>query len=175
MGVLSRMDCCNIGSYRLLLFGVFMVLGISGIRAQAEMAPPSISFHDLEQRFRSGNDTLYIINFWATWCKPCVEELPYLEAFHKEHQQEKVKVLLVSLDFQRMVATKLVPFIQDRGLDAEVVHLADTKANEWIDRVNMEWSGAIPATVVRKGDREIFHEGSFPDMKALENFVNQIL
>ena len=159
---------------RILLLS--FLIGSWSVQLVAQNGPKveSIRFDQLEQRFRSGNDTLYIVNFWATWCKPCVAELPYLEEFHTRHMNDKVKVLLVSVDFQRQVESKLKPFITQRQLKPEVVHLNELKANEWIDRVNPEWSGAIPATVARKGKAEIFHEGSFEDMKALENYVKPL-
>lgn len=161
---------------RSILFSLAMLLGVTFnvVLGQKDLHISSVNFDQLENRFRSGGDTLYLVNFWATWCKPCVAELPYLEEFHKKYADEKVKVLLVSLDFPRMVDTKLIPFLEKHGLKSEVVHLNDTRANEWIDRVNTEWSGAIPATVARKGNVEIFHEGSFPDIRSLEDFVNQL-
>ena len=134
----------------------------------------SVTFDQLEQRFRSGGDTVYVVNFWATWCKPCVAELPYLEAFQSANKGKKVKVLLVSVDFERHVDTKLIPFVEKNDIQCEVVHLDAPKANEWIDRVSPEWSGAIPATIARKGSREFFHEGSFPDIKEVEKFVNKV-
>lgn len=134
----------------------------------------SVTFDQLEQRFRSGGDTLYVVNFWATWCKPCVAELPYLEAYQSTNEGKKIKVLLVSVDFERHVDTKLIPFVEKNAIQCEVVHLDAPKANEWIDRVSPEWSGAIPATIARKGNREYFHEGSFPDIKGVEKFVNKV-
>lgn len=148
-----------------------VVQGVAPLRAQA---PTSMDFDALESRFRSGSDTLYLVNFWATWCKPCVEELPFLEKFHEMHEGQPVKVLLVSLDFSKHIDTKLIPFLKERQLKSEVVHLNELKPNAWIDRVNPAWSGAIPASVVRKGEVEYFHEGSFPDMESLESFVKQI-
>ena len=68
------------------------------------------NFEDLEPLFNRQTDTTYVINFWATWCKPCVEELPYFEQLFAEHKEEKLKVLLVSLDFPRQLESKLVPF-----------------------------------------------------------------
>ncbi len=54
-----------------------------------------------EKVIRPANDTLYVVNFWATWCKPCVAELPYFEEAGEKYKSEKIKVLLVSLDFLR--------------------------------------------------------------------------
>ena len=153
---------------------LLIVLTVSTADAQTGVEFKTYSFDQLEERFRAGNDTLYVVNFWATWCKPCVKEIPYLESFHEKYKDGKVKVLLVSLDFQKHVESKLIPFLSDYDLKSEVVHLDDPKANVWIDKVNASWSGAIRATIARKGTRENFHEGSFPDMKTIEAFVNVV-
>lgn len=119
-----------------------------------------------------GNDTLYVINFWATWCAPCVEEMPYFEQLHEETAGKKIKVLLVSLDFKKDLETKLRPFLQKRQLKPQVIHLADGKYNNWIDRVSPEWSGAIPATLLVKGKQKQFYGEQFPDYTALETWIH---
>lgn len=168
------------GSGKHILVKLLFSLTLAGLVfttafTQKEKDFRTYDFEGLEQRFRNGNDTLYVVNFWATWCKPCVEELPYLEAFHEKYKSDKVKVLLVSLDFKKHVDSKLIPFLEKHKLKAEVVHLDDPKAHIWIDLVDPSWSGAIPATIARKGKNENFHEGSFPDMKSIEAFVNVLL
>lgn len=158
----------------LLPYFAMLLMILPGSARLAGQSVNSVDFNTLEARFRSGSDTLYLVNFWATWCKPCVEELPYFEAFHEQHVGKPVKVLMVSLDFNKHIESKLLPFLRERGLKPEVVHLNETNPNAWIDRVNPTWSGAIPASLVRKGNVEYFHEGAFPDMDSLESFVKQI-
>ena len=103
-------------------------------------------------------DETIIINFWATWCKPCVKELPYFEAITEEG---KYKVVLVSLDFQKNIDNRLLPFIEDRQLQSEVMALTDPKYNDWIDRLDPRWSGAIPATLFYKNGQKLFKEKSY--------------
>jgi len=109
------------------------------------------TFEEIAPLFQQDNDTTYVINFWATWCKPCVKELPYFEALTEAYQGEKVEVVLISLDFPRQIESKLVPFVKERQLQSEVLVLLDGKYNDWIDRVSPDWSGAIPATLIYKG------------------------
>lgn len=151
-----------------------VLLTASSLSGQAQAPLRSLDFDALEDRIRNGSDTLYVVNFWATWCGPCVRELPYLESFHEKNKGGAVKVLLVSLDFSRQLDSKLKPFLEQRALQSEVIHLDAPNANSWIDRVSPEWSGAIPATLVRRGDKEIFHEGSFSSMKEIESLVNAL-
>lgn len=129
------------------------------------------NFSGLEPLFRFENDTTYVINFWATWCKPCLEELPYFEAFNNEMQEEKVKVVLVSLDFPKQLESKLVPFVQKQQLKSKVVVLLDGKYNEWIDKVSVDWSGAIPATYIYRGGQHLLVATPFENLEELKENV----
>jgi thiol-disulfide isomerase/thioredoxin len=101
------------------------------------------------------------VNFWATWCKPCVKELPAFEKLNEVYANDKVKVLLVSLDFIKHFETKVKPFVAEKNLKSDVILLNDPRSNQWIDKVSKEWSGAIPATVIYRGKDRLFYEGSF--------------
>ncbi len=128
-------------------------------------------FGQLEQLFRMDNDTTYVINFWATWCKPCIKELPYFEALNSQHKNEKVKVVLVSLDFPKQLESNLVPFVQKKQLRSKVVVLLDGKYNDWIDKVSPDWSGAIPATYIyKKGQNRLVGE-PFENLEELNEVI----
>ena len=120
------------------------------------------------------NDTTYVINFWATWCKPCVKEMPYFEKLGKTYAEEKVKVVFVSLDFPDRLEPLVVPFIKKDKLESEVVLLDDDDANYWIPKVSDKWQGAIPATLIYKGENRAFFERSFT-FEELEKEVQSIL
>lgn len=109
------------------------------------------------------NDTSYVINFWATWCKPCVKELPYFEKLNRKYEDKKVRVILISLDFKRNLDSHLISFIRKNNIQSEVVLLDEPDYNSWINDVSSEWSGAIPATAFIKGSSGIknFHEKEF--------------
>ena len=77
---------------------LLLVLSITSKHLAAQEIK-TYNFNELEPIFHYQNDTTYVINFWAMWCKPCVEELPYFETIRKNYSDKKVKVILVSLDF----------------------------------------------------------------------------
>jgi thiol-disulfide isomerase/thioredoxin len=104
------------------------------------------------------NDTTYVLNFWATWCSPCVKEIPIFEKLHQDVSGQKVKVILVSLDFVKQLDSRVIPFLEEKGISAEVKIVTDTDYNSWIDRVDPSWSGAIPATLIYNKDRRVFLE-----------------
>lgn len=132
------------------------------------------NFKSLKPLLNKRNDTTYIVNFWATWCAPCVKELPIFEKIGNEYRNENVKVYLVSLDFPKQYKSKLKPFIKKHNLQSEVLALNDVDANTWIPQVNPDWSGAIPATLIYKNEQKQFYERTFTykDLKTeLEIFL----
>ena len=133
------------------------------------------TFDDFEPILHQDTDTTYVVNFWATWCGPCVKELPYFEALHKRYEDQPVKVVLVSLDFEKHIVKKLLPFLNKKDIQSDVVLLADGKANNWIDKVDPSWSGAIPITLVYKGDKREFYEKEFHSEQELVNIISPFL
>lgn len=133
------------------------------------------SYSDIAPMFALKNDTTYVINFWATWCKPCVKELPHFEQLTEKYKDSKVKVVLVSLDFPKQLESKLVPFVKKHELKSTVVTLLDGKYNDWIDKVSEEWSGAIPATLFYQADQQYFLGHSVESTEELEHVLNNYI
>ena len=159
--------------YRLHLF-FLAFCWCFGPRVNAQNSPIFTVFDSLPQLesriSKAGNATL-IIKFWATWCKPCVEELPLFEEYNQRYAGQNVQVVLVSLDFKSQLQKKFIPFLETAKLKSEIILFADQDANTWIPRVNEEWDGAIPATLVVQGKKNNFHQGKFKDFADLETFV----
>ena len=120
-----------------------------------------VDYYGLEQILKREDDKTYVVNFWATWCAPCVKELPYFEKLDKEYEDENVEVVLVSLDFPTKYETKLKPFIKKHQLRSELVALNDMDSNYWIPKVEENWSGAIPATLIFNKEKRQFYEQTF--------------
>jgi thiol-disulfide isomerase/thioredoxin len=121
---------------------------------------PAMSIDEVIKR-TSSRDTTYIINFWATWCAPCVEELPVFNKLQKRYADKPIKVLLVSLDFKQDYPLKLNTFLQRKSVLPDVIWLSDTNPNVFVPKIDNTWEGSIPATVVVRpatGDK-IFIEG----------------
>ena len=135
-----------------------VVTGLLSCTNSSDRVVPRMSFSQFEPYMQKSNDTVYIINFWATWCKPCIKEMPDFERINAEYRNEKIKVILVSLDFPNKHDEALIPFLTEHEIESQVIHLTDTDANSWIDKISPFWSGAIPATVIYKGTSREFYE-----------------
>lgn len=124
----------------------------------------------LYERIEQGKDTTYIVNFWATWCAPCIKELPYFEKLQKEKKAEKLKVLLVSLDFKNRLQKSVKPFVKRLELKNEIFLLNETDQQKFIDQIDKNWSGAIPATLFVKGNKRKFLEKEFTYQTLLNEY-----
>lgn len=147
--------------------------------AQAQQMPRYAIFDSLPQlqeRIRqAGPNTTLILNFWATWCKPCVEELASFEQLHEQYAGQDVEIILASLDFKSQLKKRFEPFLLEKQLKSEVILFADQDANTWIPEIHALWDGAIPATLVLRGKTRLFHLGKFEQYEDLEGFVQPFL
>ncbi|QMU63275.1 MAG: redoxin domain-containing protein [Flavobacteriaceae bacterium] len=133
---------------------------------------PMLSYEELKPILHVQDDKIYVINFWATWCAPCVKELPYFEKLNETYKN--VEVVLVSLDFPDKITTKLIPFVKKHELKSRVVVLNDTNEQFWIHNIDEKWSGAIPATLIYNKDNSTFYEQSFT-YETLENKIQPFI
>jgi thiol-disulfide isomerase/thioredoxin len=107
-----------------------------------------VNFDQLEPLLHQDDDTVHLVNFWATWCVPCREEMPAIQEVEKKYSDMKFKVLLVSLDFPSQVEKSLIPYLKSNNIRSQVVLLNDPDQNRWIDLVDKTWSGDIPFTLI---------------------------
>jgi thiol-disulfide isomerase/thioredoxin len=154
-----------------LLYFIFPLLFSNVIVAQKVTVFDKYS--TLEKEVLSDKNTVYVVNFWATWCAPCVKELPHFEQLNSEIKN--IKVVLVSLDFKNQFESKLIPFLKKKSIKSEVVFLADTDYNSWLPMVDKDWSGSIPATLIIKNGKKTFVEKTFPNYQELNDYVNKII
>ncbi|MEI6312860.1 MAG: TlpA disulfide reductase family protein [Bacteroidota bacterium] len=101
----------------------------------------------LEHTIYHKTDTTYMIHFFATWCIPCMNELPEIIAFNDSTKDARFKLILVSLDPINTATTNLQAIISKLNITSNIYVLNDANTNEWISKVDKNWSGAIPATL----------------------------
>jgi thiol-disulfide isomerase/thioredoxin len=130
--------------FALLIFGF-------NVKSQVKL----LSLNELDERVTKGSDTTYVVNFWATWCVPCVEELPSFEKLQADSLSKPLKVLLISLDFKSKLKTEVIPFVERHKLKTEVFVINEPDQQAFIERVDKNWSGAIPATLFINTKRNV--------------------
>jgi len=125
---------------------------------------------DLLKRIDTTKTTM-VINFWSTWCKPCVQELPSFDSLTA--MQNTSKVLLVSLDFSEDLDTKVNPFLKKNKVMTECVLLDESNGNDYINKISENWSGSIPATLFVHRGKKIFIEKKLK-LKDLLYYLNEV-
>ncbi len=154
----------------LILFFIALISIVLPLSAQDNGPVKVYTFEEFEPRLYQETDSVYVVNFWATWCAPCVKEIPYFEKLQEMYKDDKVKVLFVSLDFVTQIENRVVPFIERMNMQAEVVLLNDPRSNRWIPMVSEKWTGAIPATLVYTKGHRAFYEREF-NFEELEEII----
>lgn len=134
-----------------------------------------VKYEELLKDIRTESKEYKVVNFWATWCVPCVKELPYF--FNEIHNGgwADVEWIFVSLDEARLLESKVKKFIQDNKYSLATHYLLDDngRQQQWIDSFTTEWSGSIPATAIYKSGTLIdFHEGIFTEQE-LKSFLSK--
>lgn len=154
---------------------LILALSVSVIKAQD--IPVYESFQDYSHLLEKENDTTYVVNYWATYCAPCVKEMPAFRKIENEYADRPVKIILTSLDFSGKVLKRVRSFMERHQVRSQVVVLDDPDANAWIDRVSPQWSGALPATVIYNKHSRKFHEGviTYEELKSIiESKIKQL-
>ncbi|SEL87521.1 TlpA disulfide reductase family protein [Parapedobacter koreensis] len=150
-----------------------VVVVFSANLAVAQERVSLITLDGLEKRLFNGGDTTFVVNFWATWCAPCVAEMPHFEKLQQHYQSKPLRVLFVSLD-ARKYQDAVLNFVNAKGLKNEVLILDERDEQYFIPQISAEWSGAIPATLfvnTGKGVR-IFKEQEFDYQQLERNYLS---
>ena len=132
----------------ILLFTVCILTIIIFIQSSEKKDVQVVKMPWLDSILSIHNDTTYVLNFWATWCIPCVAELPVFEKVNQTYNNQAIKVILINLDYVNDKKKILLPFLEKKKIKTNVVLLNESDANSWINKVDSNWSGALPATLI---------------------------
>jgi len=129
-----------------------------------------IKIEGLQSLLSEEDHQIHVINFWATWCAPCVKEMPQFVALKEKYPE--VDISLVSLDFVEQLDTKVIPFLDKKELKLRTLLIDEMDYNLWIDLVDPSWTGAIPATLIIEPatGKRIFLEKEFENGELEEDF-----
>ncbi|MFT5998854.1 MAG: thiol-disulfide isomerase/thioredoxin [Neolewinella sp.] len=131
-------------------------------------------FSQIESLFHQQNDTTYVINFWATWCKPCREEIPFLQRLAKETAGKKMRVVLVSLDTEEGAIQRIPKFLARAAPDLPSIVLTD-EDSAWGKTIDRVWSGSLPTTILYKKDLRFVYRRNFPTYIDLRSALDPLI
>ena len=154
-------------------FLVFLAVTFCILSAATAQKAIVVKFDALQKILETKSDQIQVINFWATWCAPCVKELPLLEKINAK-KDLNTKITLINLDYADKL-DKVNEFMARKNIQSEVLLLDDIDYNSWIDKVDKSWGGAIPATLIinpRTGKRK-FVEKELKEGE-LENLIAEL-
>ena len=146
----------KIHAFKIVTF-LFIVFSVAGYSQNVKL----LNIDQLNERIEKGKDSIYVVNFWATWCAPCIKELPHFEKLNAAFKSDKLAVLLVSVDFKSKLNSAVIPFVKRKNIKSQVFLLNESDPQQYIDRIEKSWSGSIPATLFIKGDKRKFIESEF--------------
>jgi thiol-disulfide isomerase/thioredoxin len=127
---------------RLIFSSLFIAIGLA-----AFAQPKVVKLAELEKLIKTPSDKIQVINFWATWCGPCVKEMPLIEKVGQERTD--IRITLVSMDLELDEnPDKVFRFVERKQLKSDVIILDAPDPNSWIDKIEKEWNGSLPATIV---------------------------
>lgn len=156
---------------RALFTLIVLAVGMNATAQQAEI----IKLGQLQELLQAKTEHIKVINFWATWCAPCIKELPLFEKLGQERSDVKITLVSMDLDLDPN-PEKVHKFVARKKLQSQVLILDERDPNSWIDQIDKNWSGALPATIIingKTGQRKFvekeLHEGD------LEKLIAELL
>lgn len=140
---------------KIFLFSALLILAHFCKGQKAEL----VKLEKLQSEISKSSEQILVFNFWATWCAPCVKELPLFEKLNQNDKE--VKVTLVSMDIDLDPnPEKVYKFIERKKIQSRVIILDAVDPNSWINKIDKNWSGALPATLIintKTGERRFIN------------------
>lgn len=129
-----------------LRFAYVLIVLIAPLDLQGQ-AKDLIKLDQLQDQMRGERERIQVVNFWATWCAPCLKELPLFERLNEDRRDVRVTLVSMDLDLDPNVE-KVRSFVLRKKIKSEVLILDERDPSSWIDKIDKRWSGALPATLV---------------------------
>jgi thiol-disulfide isomerase/thioredoxin len=159
-----------------LLFILSCLLAVPLVAQDQQEAPERYkifeTYDDLANYLEKYSDQTLVVNYWATYCGPCVKEVPLFNEIQEKYKNRDLKVVMVNLDFKSQLKARLDPFLLKHSFNLDIGVLVDQDADTWIPRAHPDWDGELPFTLIyQKGVIKDTHRQDFPTIVELEKFV----
>lgn len=142
---------------KVILLSIVLLIASAGVSLHGQTVK-KVKIEELAEYIRKSDHPL-VVNFWATWCAPCIEEIPYFQAEVKKYAAQKVELVLVSLDFAEAYPAQVTSFVKKKKYEASFFWLNETNADHFCPQIDEKWSGSIPSTLFinnKTGHRKFF-------------------
>jgi thiol-disulfide isomerase/thioredoxin len=152
---------------------LFMFTGwLQTAAASTNINVKAVGEPELKSILDSHQGQVLLVNVWATWCKPCREEFPDLVRLQDFYKGKNVRVITISADYPDEIESKILPFLKKFNINFPVYVQNFSKQENFINRMNKDWNGALPATFIydKKGQQQAFFIGK----KDFESFCKEI-
>ncbi len=107
-----------------------------------------ISTEGLVAKIKAARGKVLVVNFWATWCPQCINEMPELVKFYRSINTPEVAFMSVSADHPDTLEDRVKPFVSEHELPFPV-YVTDARSPEGLVKaLNLDWEGGLPATFV---------------------------
>jgi len=150
----------------------FILFLMSGLYLNAQTVIPLKTGSDIDKIKNDAAGNIYIINLWATWCKPCVEEFPGLVQLYRDYEQKGVKLFFISVDEPSELEKSIIPFLKNQNVDFVTYFNSFDKMDDFINYIDMKWDGSIPMTYIYDKSG-ILYKG-FLGSRSYEFFKNEL-
>ncbi len=144
------------------------------IAGPASQPPRYTDFSQVAPLFEQRGDTTFLINFWATWCKPCIEELPLLQRLADTESDIPLQLILVSLDTKPADVARVPDFLAKAGVTIPSLILS-TEDTEWGRTFDRLWSGSLPTTLIYRNELQYVYRRAFATYPDLRSAVTPLL
>ena len=138
--------------------------------------PVYTTYAEVAPFFQEKNDNItYVVNFWATWCRPCITEMEHFEQLTRETSRDDLQVVMISVDKAEDVPTKMKDFVATRALNIPVVAFTDNFYDGWIYKVDIAWQrSSIPVTLFYRNGKRYFNKGQISSYRELQGLVDRV-
>lgn len=157
-----------------MMIRIALIFSLAAFFGDVVPEPRVVKLPQLKEVLESKGDEIRVVNFWATWCGPCIKELPLFEKLAQQHPD--IKVTLVSMDLVvDPNPEKVFKYVSRKKLQSTVLILDEPDPDYFIDQIEKDWSGAIPATIVlnSKTGKRVFVEAELHEGE-LEKLIDQV-
>lgn len=152
--------------------------GTSPAAARGPVSLRVVSLSEFRDVFRTPSDQVLVVNFWATWCPPCIAEMPDLVTLHRRYATEPVRFVTVSADKPRSAGDVLKKLREFQATTENyLLELqSDAEADELVTMVGNNWQFTLPATVVlTRGRKQVFFLASQFELRDLAVAIHDAL